>query len=253
MARYVRRCFGTMKPPGVSGVGIALPVALSGRSPRSWSTFETGLPEWQGGADVRKALVLLLLVVAIVPGPAAAMQGEGFNSYFSPMDPGQETGVVESDGPGWPPSPSWRRPSRRGSSPTTSKRLWQPMSTVSERRAKMVRWGSLFSGGPVTRDGILAETQAIEPDPGNECGWQDIIDVGDAIQDGEAYFNVHTTAYPDGDIRSRSRPSSRSCRALRICRAGTAPWGRRSWLIAAADITLGCNPPTTICSARNKT
>ncbi len=25
MARYVRRCLGTMKPPGVSGVGIALP------------------------------------------------------------------------------------------------------------------------------------------------------------------------------------------------------------------------------------
>jgi hypothetical protein len=33
MARYVRRCLGTMKPPGVSGGGIALPVALAGRSP----------------------------------------------------------------------------------------------------------------------------------------------------------------------------------------------------------------------------
>ena len=30
MARYVRRCLGTMKPPGVSGVGFALPVALAG-------------------------------------------------------------------------------------------------------------------------------------------------------------------------------------------------------------------------------
>jgi hypothetical protein len=194
---------------------------------------------------VRKALVLLLLVVTIIPAPAAAvMQGEGSNSYFSaPMDPGQETAVVESDGVGV----------------ATVTFLETTVATrvitynLEEIVAAHIHCGAvgedgpvgvtLFSGGPLTHDGILMDTQAIEPDPENDCGWQDIIDVGDAIQDGEAYFNVHTIAYPDGEIRGQILPELTVVPDRFEDVELVPPHGEAILVIAAADVTLGCNPP----------
>jgi hypothetical protein len=194
---------------------------------------------------VRKAFVLLLLVVTIIPAPAAAvMQGEGSNSYFSaPMDPGQETAVVESDGVGV----------------ATATFLETTVATrvitynLEEIVAAHIHCGAvgedgpvgvtLFSGGPLTHDGILVDTQAIEPDPENDCGWQDIIDVGDAIQGGEAYFNVHTTAYPDGEIRGQILPELTIVPERFDDVELVPPHGEAILVIAAADVTLGCNPP----------
>ena len=62
---------------------------------------------------------------------------------------------------------------------------------------------TLFMGGPVTPDGLLAEGVATEPDPGNACGWQDIADVYVAMLGGHAYVNVHTLAHPGGEIRGQ--------------------------------------------------
>ena len=62
---------------------------------------------------------------------------------------------------------------------------------------------TLFSGGPVSPDGILAEATVHAPDEGNACGWTDIEDVRSAVESGGAYVNVHTIAHPPGEIRGQ--------------------------------------------------
>jgi hypothetical protein len=48
------------------------------------------------------------------------------------------------------------------------------------------------------------------PDAGNECGWTDIDDVVAAMESGNAYVNVHTTAesggVPSGEARGNLLP-----------------------------------------------
>lgn len=64
---------------------------------------------------------------------------------------------------------------------------------------------TLFGGGPVSPDGVLAEGTVTGPDPGNACGWTDLADVHDAMVAGDAYVNVHTLAHPAGEIRGQIR------------------------------------------------
>ncbi|QBQ56456.1 CHRD domain-containing protein [Nitrosococcus wardiae] len=64
---------------------------------------------------------------------------------------------------------------------------------------------TLFSGGPVTVNGILAEGTLTTPDAGNACAWDDIADVEAAMGNGGAYVNVHTLAHPAGEIRGQIR------------------------------------------------
>ncbi|MGB9956353.1 PQQ-dependent sugar dehydrogenase [Haloferax prahovense] len=64
---------------------------------------------------------------------------------------------------------------------------------------------TLFEGGPVSPDGVLAEATVTEPDADNGCGWESIADVYDAVQRGEAYVNVHTLGTPSGEIRGQLR------------------------------------------------
>lgn len=64
---------------------------------------------------------------------------------------------------------------------------------------------TLFSGGPVSPDGILAEGTIMAPDPGNRCDWMSMEEVFAAIRSGNAYVNVHTQANPGGEIRGQIR------------------------------------------------
>jgi len=64
---------------------------------------------------------------------------------------------------------------------------------------------TLFSGGPVSPDGTLAQGTAAAPDAGNNCSWTTLQDVLTAIQTGNAYVNVHTQANPRGEIRGQIR------------------------------------------------
>ncbi len=197
-----------------------------------------------GVQDVRKTLVVVVLCLVIAPLPAAAMQGEGSNAYYSaPMDPGQETEAVESDGV--------------GVATVTFLETTIGVRVITYNLEEIVAAHihcagagedgpvgvTLFSGDPVTHDGILVDTNEIEPDPGNECGWQDIIDVGDAIQDGEAYFNVHTTAYPAGEIRGQIPPELTVVVERFDDVELVPPHGEAILVIAADGVTLGCNPP----------
>ncbi|HWQ83720.1 MAG TPA: CHRD domain-containing protein [Anaerolineales bacterium] len=64
---------------------------------------------------------------------------------------------------------------------------------------------TLFSGGPVTPNGPLASGSVSAPDAGNRCSWTTLQDVLTAIETGNAYANVHTTAFPGGEIRGQIR------------------------------------------------
>lgn len=62
---------------------------------------------------------------------------------------------------------------------------------------------TLFSGGPVSVNGTLAEGTITGPDDGNGCGWETLKDVLAAMRSGEAYVNVHTLSNPPGEIRGQ--------------------------------------------------
>jgi hypothetical protein len=62
---------------------------------------------------------------------------------------------------------------------------------------------TLFAGGPVTINGILAEATVTAPDANNTCGWLTIADVVAAIESGNTYVNAHTVVFPRGEIRGQ--------------------------------------------------
>lgn len=64
---------------------------------------------------------------------------------------------------------------------------------------------TLFVGGPVSPDGVLAEGTVAAPDEANACGWEDVDDVVTAMRAGSAYVNVHTLEHPPGEIRGQLR------------------------------------------------
>lgn len=69
---------------------------------------------------------------------------------------------------------------------------------------------TLFTGGPTTVAGILAQGPILMPDSGdpeegNRCGWETLDDVLTALASGDTYVNVHTTDHPGGEVRGQIR------------------------------------------------
>lgn len=62
---------------------------------------------------------------------------------------------------------------------------------------------TLFSGDPVSPDGVLAQATVSAPDPDNACSWSNLQDVLTAVRNGYAYVNVHTLNHPAGEIRGQ--------------------------------------------------
>ena len=60
---------------------------------------------------------------------------------------------------------------------------------------------TLFSGGPVTVQGILSQGTITAPDAGNGCGWSTVADVITALRSDDTYVNVH-----HGRLPSRRNP-----------------------------------------------
>ena len=117
---------------------------------------------------MRKTLVVVVLCLAIAPLPAAAMQGEGSNAYYSASDgsrPGDRR-RSKATASGWPPSPFSRRQLEYGSSPTTSRRSCAAHIHCAGAGEDGPVGVTLFSGEPVTHDGILVDTQRNRTGPG---------------------------------------------------------------------------------------
>ena len=65
---------------------------------------------------------------------------------------------------------------------------------------------TLFSGGPSSVNGVLAQGPITDPDAfGNDCGWAFLADVIADMQIGDAYVNVHTLANLGGEVRGQIR------------------------------------------------
>ncbi len=64
---------------------------------------------------------------------------------------------------------------------------------------------TLFAGGPVTTNGVLAQGPILAPDVNNACGWVDLDDLVAAMESGDTYVNVHTLANLAGEIRGQLR------------------------------------------------
>ena len=64
---------------------------------------------------------------------------------------------------------------------------------------------TLYDDVPFSAVGIapLASGLAAAPDAANLCGWQTITDVAGTIRAGEAYIDVHTSAFPAGEVRGQ--------------------------------------------------
>lgn len=68
---------------------------------------------------------------------------------------------------------------------------------------------TLFMGSFTAERGRLVRETFTAPDAVNGCGWTSIADIVAAIQNGNAYVNVHTTVasggVPSGEIRGNLR------------------------------------------------
>lgn len=67
---------------------------------------------------------------------------------------------------------------------------------------------TLYDGVPVSVVGVglIAEGALTAPDAGNTCGWLTLVDVMSAVRAGDTYVNVHTLAFPGGEVRGQLEP-----------------------------------------------
>lgn len=98
---------------------------------------------------------------------------------------------------------------------------------------------------PVTSDGILAQGTITEADL---IATADVFDgtmatLIDHLRAGSAYVNVHTTANAAGEIRGTIDGLERGVHGARFVDDNGSVHEANIELIAAAGITVGCNPP----------
>ena len=98
---------------------------------------------------------------------------------------------------------------------------------------------------PVTSDGILAQGTITEADLIPTAGVFDgtMATLIDHLRSGTAYVNVHTVANPAGETRGTIEGLERGTLGARFIDDGGSVHEANIEVIAAAGITVGCNPP----------
>jgi hypothetical protein len=98
---------------------------------------------------------------------------------------------------------------------------------------------------PVTSDGILAQGTITEADLIATAGVFDgtMATFIDHLRSGTAYVNVHTVANPTGEVRGATDGQERGVFGARFIDDNASVHQAGIEVIAAAGITVGCNPP----------
>ena len=64
---------------------------------------------------------------------------------------------------------------------------------------------TLFTGPPVSENGVLIQGPLSGVDSGNGCGWANLADFVAAMASGDTYVNAHTVSNLPGEIRGQLR------------------------------------------------
>ena len=149
---------------------------------------------------------MLMLAAALVLLLAAPVYGGQNRNFVAPLDGGQENPPVDTNATGV----AKFQLSKDGSS-LGFKLI---VANIEDVVASHIHCGAvgvngsvgvtLFSGGPTSANGTLAEGTITAPNDPNGCGWADLDAVLAAMESGGAYVNVHTfPANPGGEIRGQ--------------------------------------------------
>lgn len=149
---------------------------------------------------------VLMLAAALVLLLAVPVYGGQNRNFVAPLDGGQENPPVDTNATGV----AKFQLSKDGSS-LGFKLI---VANIEDVVASHIHCGvvgvngpvgvTLFSGGPTSANGTLAEGTLTAPNAGNGCGWADLDAVVAAMASGGAYVNVHTfPANPGGEIRGQ--------------------------------------------------
>ena len=149
---------------------------------------------------------MLMLAAALVLLLAVPVYGGQNRNFVAPLDGGQENPPVDTNATGV----AKFQLSKDGSS-LGFKLI---VANIEDVGASHIHCGvvgvngsvgvTLFSGGPTSANGTLAEGTITAPNAGNGCGWADLDAVLAAMESGGAYVNVHTfPANPGGEIRGQ--------------------------------------------------
>ncbi len=149
---------------------------------------------------------VLMLAAALVLLLAVPVYGGQNRNFVAPLDGGQENPPVDTNATGV----AKFQLSKDGSS-LGFKLI---VANIEDVVASHIHCGvvgvnspvgvTLFSGGPTSANGTLAEGIITAPNAGNGCGWVDLDDVVDALRSGNTYVNVHTLpGTPSGEIRGQ--------------------------------------------------
>ena len=153
---------------------------------------------------MRRTLVLMLLA-ALVLLMAVPVQADANRNFAAPLDGGQENPPVATNATGV----AKFQLSKDGSS-LGFKLI---VANIDNVVASHIHCGAvgvngpvgvtLFSGGPTSPNGTLAEGTITAPNAENGCLWADLDAVVSAMESGGAYVNVHTLANLPGEIRGQ--------------------------------------------------
>ncbi|HEX2370508.1 MAG TPA: CHRD domain-containing protein [Acidimicrobiia bacterium] len=189
---------------------------------------------------MRRAFIATLACVLLISlMPAAAPAQDEPAVFFARLDGAQETPPVTTAGTGVATARQ-----------TPDGLLVQVVTHDLEAQiASHIHCGEVGLAGPVgvtlTIDGNdkgrLLSLMVTAPNDGNDCGWASLDDVVQAMIDGVAYVDVHTYAYWDGEIRGQL--AAMEIEPGRFTDTSGNIHEANIDLIAAAEITLGCNPP----------